>query len=161
MLASHARLLHFWAAMNFPVNQPRSDEYEELYADMVRESEGLQEEIFQREGGMLPLEDFAQRLDVPPRRVLADVSAGRIIGLPGEKEASMLLPAWQLYRNQLLSGIAEVAAVLRENDASPLECVIFFVYENAELEATPLELLRRGEIKTVIDAATREGQMGC
>jgi len=54
-----------------------------------------------------------------------------------------------------------VAAVLRRNDATPLECVIFFVYEHAELEATPLEVLRRGEIKTVIDAATREGQMGC
>ena len=129
---------------------------------MIRESPRLREEVLAMEGGLLLLENFARKLNRNAAFVRAELAANRIIGVQPENGGDTFLPAWQVHRGCLLSGLDEVVPVLHSKHMGPLSIMIFFLFGNLELcGATPLDLLRHGKIKAVLAAASREGEMGC
>ena len=122
---------------------------------------GVEDELREMEGGGISDAEFAQRLGLGSRETIrAYRSKGAIFAW--EKGARNLrYPAWQIHKQTLLPGLADVLNILREKDTSALGIINYFLSECDELEgARPLDLLREKRIAEVTTHTRRYGKIG-
>lgn len=122
---------------------------------------GADAELRKAQGGGLTGAQFARKLGLgSPETVRSYRLSGKIFAW--EKDArNYRYPAWQIHRGQLLHGLTEVLAILREKNLPALSLISFFLHPSEELEGkSPLELMRARQLSTVIDYAKRHGDIG-
>ena len=122
---------------------------------------GADSELRDSEGGGLSDAEFAERMGLGSRETIRQYrEKGRIFGwLKGSR--SYRYPAWQIHRKELLPGLAEVLAVLREKGLHPLSIIGYFLTPSDGLDdVRPLDLLREGKIDQVVADAQRYGDIG-
>ena len=84
--------------------------------------------------------------------------ANKLIGLAIGRHC-YVYPAWQFSRTGTLPGLKDVLHALRRHDA--WSQVIFMLSPNDRLDgATPLDVLRRGQVEEVERAASLSGEHG-
>jgi hypothetical protein len=122
---------------------------------------GADAELRDAEGGGLSDAEFAERMGLGSRETIRQYrQKGRIFGwLKGSR--SYRYPAWQIHRKELLPGLAEVLAVLREKGLHSLSIIGYFLTPSDGLDdVRPLDLLREGKIDQVVADAQRYGDIG-
>jgi hypothetical protein len=122
---------------------------------------GADSELRAAEGGGLSDAEFAERLGLGSRETIRQYRGkGRIFGwLKGSR--SYRYPAWQIHRQELLPGLAEVLAVLNEKGLHSLSTIGYFLTPSDGLDdARPLDLLREGKVDEVVADAKRYGDIG-
>ena len=122
---------------------------------------GADSELRDSEGGGLSDAEFAERMGLGSRETIRQYrQKGRIFGwLKGSR--SYRYPAWQIHRKELLPGLAEVLAVLREKGLHSLSIIGYFLTPSDGMDdVRPLDLLREGKIDQVVADAQRYGDIG-
>ena len=122
---------------------------------------GADAELRDAEGGGLSDAEFAERMGLGSRETIRQYrQKGRIFGwFKGSR--SYRYPAWQIHRKELLPGLAEVLAVLREKGLHSLSIIGYFLTPSDGLDdVRPLDLLREGKIDQVVADAQRYGDIG-
>ena len=122
---------------------------------------GADAELRDAEGGGLSDAEFAERMGLGSRETIRQYrQKGRIFGwLKGSR--SYRYPAWQIHRKELLPGLAEVLAVLREKGLHSLSIIGYFLTPSDGLDdVRPLDLLRESKIDQVVADAQRYGDIG-
>jgi hypothetical protein len=115
-------------------------------------------ELLGRDGGSWTASQVATRLGISRQAIDKRRKAGQLLGVELPKRG-VLYPAWQFTGTGTLVGLVEVLAALREHD--PWAQARFFVAENDRLGARrPVELLRRGKLALVLEAANAFGEHG-
>jgi hypothetical protein len=122
---------------------------------------GADDELRDAEGGGLSDAEFAARLGLSSRETVRQYrQKGRIFAWLRDAR-SYRYPAWQIHRKELLPGLAEVLAVLRDKNLHPLSIISYFITPSDNLEdARPLDLLREGMVAEVLTDAKRYGEIG-
>ncbi|MBM3854588.1 MAG: hypothetical protein FJ399_15795 [Verrucomicrobia bacterium] len=138
-----------------------SDERAAAFERVRIRSLGVEDELRNREGGGISDAEFARRLGLGSRETIRSYR-GRGAIFAWEKGARNLrYPAWQIHRQALLPGLADVLAILRKMGTSPLGIIDYFLSASDELDgARPLDLLRRNRIEDVTAHARRHGAIG-
>jgi hypothetical protein len=122
---------------------------------------GADSELRDAEGGGLSDAEFGERMGLGSRETIRQYrEKGRIFGwLKGSR--SYRYPAWQIHRKELLPGLPEVLAVLRQKGLHPLSIAGYFLTPSDGLDdVRPLDLLREGKIDPVVADAQRYGDIG-
>ena len=122
---------------------------------------GADTELRDAEGGGLSDAEFAECMGLGSRETIRQYrQKGRIFGwFKGSR--SYRYPAWQIHRKELLPGLAEVLAVLREKGLHSLSIIGYFLTPSDGLDdVRPLDLLREGKIDQVVADAQRYGDIG-
>jgi nucleoid DNA-binding protein len=113
------------------------------------------------EGGGLSDSEFAGRLGVSSRETIRQYRGKGLIFAWPKDMRSYRYPAWQIHRRQLLPGLAEVLAVLKEKELEPFSMIGYFLTPSDDLDnARPLDLLREGKVAEVVADAKRYGDIG-
>lgn len=116
------------------------------------------DQLLGAEGGVWPVERVAKFLGLSRQGVDKRRKANRLIGLAMGRHG-YLYPSWQFSRTGTVSGLEDVLDILRRHDA--WSQVIFMLSPNDRLDgATPLEVLRRGQVEEVKRAASLSGEHG-
>jgi nucleoid DNA-binding protein len=137
------------------------DAEDEAFERVQLRSLGADAELREAEGGGLSDSDFAARLGLNSRETIRQYrEKGRLFAWPKDTR-SFRYPAWQIHRGQLLPGLSEVLAVLKEKQLEPLSIIGYFLTPSDDLEDTrPLDLLRTGSVAEVVADAKRYGDIG-
>jgi hypothetical protein len=122
---------------------------------------GADSELRAAEGGGLSDAEFAERLGLGSRETIRQYRGkGRIFGWRKDSR-SYRYPAWQIHRQELLPGLAEVLAVFKEKELHPLSIIGYVLTPSDGLDdARPLDLLREGKVDEVVADAKRYGDIG-
>jgi nucleoid DNA-binding protein len=138
-----------------------SDAEEEAFERVRLRSLGADAELRDAEGGGLSDMEFATGMGLSARETVRQYrEKGRIFAWRKDLR-SYRYPAWQIHRKQLLPGLSEVLAVLREKPLEPLSIVGYFLTPSDDLDdARPLDLLREGKVAEVVADAKRYGDIG-
>jgi nucleoid DNA-binding protein len=138
-----------------------SDAEEEAFERVRLRSLGADAEMQDAEGGGLSDIEFATGLGLSARETVRQYrEKGRIFAWRKDLR-SYRYPAWQIHRTQLLPGLSEVLAVLKEKDLEPLSIIGYFLTPSDALDdARPLDLLREGKVAEVVADAKRYGDIG-
>ena len=128
---------------------------------LLLRSLGADSELREAEGGGLSDAEFAERLGLGSRETIRQYRGkGRIFGWLKDSR-SYRYPAWQIHRKELLPGLAEVLAALKEKDLHSLSIIGYFLTPSDGLDdARPLDLLREGKVDQVAADAKRYGDIG-
>ena len=111
-------------------------------------------ELLEQEGGVVNPSSVAKLLHISRQAVGQRRVAGKLLGV--ETPTGYLYPIWQFDGPELLPGIEETLAVLKDHD--PWMQFIFFLTNNdATRGRQPLELLRKGKPQAVLRAAKLYG----
>lgn len=112
----------------------------------------IKQQLVLAEGGCIGSEQAGNHLGISRQGVDKRRRNGKLIGLSRGK-GSYLYPVWQFASSgTTLPGLEEVLEKLSTFD--PWMQVAFFLNPNLRLDnRTPLEMLRRGEIKAVVESA--------
>ena len=115
-------------------------------------------EVLGGDEGALTVGEVAKLLDISRQAVDKRRKVRRLLGVEVPKRG-VLYPAWQFTRTGTLAGVGEVLAALHEHDSWAQ--ARFFVTENDRLGGKrPLDVLRRGKLERVLDAASVFGEHG-
>jgi len=138
-----------------------SDAEEEAFERVRLRSLGADAELRDAEGGGLSDMEFATAMGLSARETVRQYrEKGRIFAWRKDLR-SYRYPAWQIHRNQLLPGLSEVLAVLKEKPLEPLSIVGYFLTPSDDFDdARPLDLLREGQVAEVVADAKRYGDIG-
>lgn len=122
---------------------------------------GAGDELRNGEGGGLSDAQFASHLGLRSRETIRQYrEKGRIFGWLKDSR-SYRYPAWQIYHKELLPGLVQVLAVLKEKELRPLAKISYFLTPSHALgELSPLDMLRKGNVAEVIADAERYGDIG-
>jgi nucleoid DNA-binding protein len=139
----------------------RPDAEDDAFERVQLRSLGADVELREAEGGGLSDSDFAARMGLNSRETIRQYrEKGRLFAWPKDMR-SFRYPAWQIHRGQLLPGLAEVLAVLKEKRLEPLSIIGYFLTPSDDLEdSRPLDLLRKGNVAEVVADAERYGDIG-
>jgi hypothetical protein len=113
--------------------------------------------LFSMEGGPIGVEEVSERLGISRAAVDKRRHAGTLIGI-SDRGRAILYPSWQFTDQGLLAGLQDVLRVLDVQD--PWMRMQFFLTDDPDLGATPLDMLRRGRQSDVVAAAKRYGHQG-
>jgi hypothetical protein len=109
-------------------------------------------------GGALSAEQTAEILGLSRQAVDKRRRQGRVIGLT-QGRRGYAYPAWQFENGRTLPHLERVLDVLRGHD--PWMQMAFFLNGNDRLHGkSPLEALRKGQIDSVLRAASGFGEHG-
>lgn len=138
-----------------------SDAEGEAFERVRLRSLGADAELQDAEGGGLSDMKFATGLGLGSRETVRQYrEKGRIFAWRKDLR-SYRYPAWQIHRKQLLPGLPEVLAVLKEKELEPLSIIGYFLTPSDDLDdARPLDLLREGKVGEVVADAKRYGDIG-
>jgi nucleoid DNA-binding protein len=138
-----------------------SDAEEEAFERVRLRSLGADAELRDAEGGGLSDMEFATGMGLSARETVRQYrEKGRIFAWRKDLR-SYRYPAWQIHHKQLLPGLSEVLAVLKEKPLEPLSIVGYFLTPSDDLDdARPLDLLREGKVAEVMADAKRYGDIG-
>lgn len=107
--------------------------------------------LLEAEGGVCPGAELAQLLGVSPRNV-EDMRRARKLIAVRTPEGEWLYPVWQVRDGRVLEGIERLVAIMWE-DADLMRLGFVLSPNDALWQQRPLDLLRRGEIAPVLEAA--------
>jgi hypothetical protein len=117
-------------------------------------------EALESEGGTLGAQEVAEVLGISRQAVDQRRAAGKLLALDLGMRKN-LYPRWQITEEGILAGLEEALLALKAGGNSPWMCLRFFLSQNYRLgEVRPLDLLRRGEIARVVQAASVYGEQG-
>ena len=138
-----------------------SDAEEEAFERVRLRSLGADAELRDAEGGGLSDTEFATGVGLGSRETVRQYrEKGRIFAWHKDMR-SYRYPAWQIHRKQLLPGLSEVLAILKEKPLEPLSIIGYFLTPSDDLnDARPLDLLREGSVAEVVADAKRYGDIG-
>jgi hypothetical protein len=137
------------------------DAEDEAFERVRLRSLGANVELRDAEGGGLSDSEFAARMGVSSRETIRQYRGKGLIFAWPKGMRSYRYPAWQIHRRQLLPGLAEVLAVLREKQLEPFSIIGYFLTPSDDLDdARPLDLLREGKVAEVVADAKRYGDIG-
>lgn len=111
-------------------------------------------EFLEQEGGVVNPSSVAKLLHISRQAVGQRRVAGKLLGV--ETPTGYLYPIWQFDGSELLPGIEETLAVLKDHD-SWMQFVFFLTNNDATSGKRPLDLLRKGKHRTVLRAAELYG----
>jgi hypothetical protein len=118
------------------------------------------EGLLAAEGGSVTARDFGPLVGLSHTAVNSRRNKGEILGVPLER-GSYLIPVWQVKDGHILSGVPQTMAVLRSAGADSMAMQAFFLEAHDSLEGRrPLDVLRDGDLKAVLEAATTWGVHG-
>jgi hypothetical protein len=122
---------------------------------------GADDELRDAEGGGLSDAEFAAALRLSSRETIRQYrEKGRIFGWKRDTR-SYRYPTWQIHQRQLLPGLAQILAVLKEKRLRPLSIIGYFLTPSDDLEdLRPVDLLRDGRVEEVLADAKRYGDIG-
>jgi hypothetical protein len=116
------------------------------------------ERLLNSDGQPLQARDVATLLGVTRQAVARARVEGRLIGLPTGRR-TYLYPSWQFGRAGPLPWLRAVRDAL--DDPDPWTLTAFLVAPNSRLDGeSPMEVLRRGDLRPVVRAARAYGQHG-
>ena len=122
---------------------------------------GVEEELRNMDGGGISDAKFAQRLGLGSRETIRAYRERGTIFAWEKGARNLRYPAWQIHKQTLLPGLADVLAILCKKDTSALGIIDYFLSESDELEgARPLDLLRQKRTDEVTAHARRYGEIG-
>jgi nucleoid DNA-binding protein len=137
------------------------DAEDEVFERVRLRSLGADAELRDAEGGGLADLEFATRLGLSSRETIRQYRGKGLIFAWRKDMRSYRYPAWQIHRQQLLPGLAEVLRVLKEEQLEPFSIIGYFLTPSDDLEdARPLDLLREGKVAEVVADAKRYGDIG-
>jgi biotin operon repressor len=117
-----------------------------------------QQNILKESGGVLSGATVAKMLGISRQAVDKRRKQGQLIGLTQGKRG-YAYPAWQFEGGKTLAHLTRLLEALRNHDAWMQ--LAFFVNGNDHLDGkSPLELLRAGELESVLRAAESYGEQG-
>lgn len=115
-------------------------------------------QLFEAEGGTLPVDEVAKILGITRQAVDKRRRAGRLLALQTGRRG-YAYPLWQFTADGVLAGFEETLAALRHHD--PWTQAAFFLSGNLYLDGeSPLSALRRGHVSAVRRAAQAHGEEG-
>lgn len=134
--------------------RPQSPEQvAEVRAETLRGWLGLRAEML---AGSLSTAELAGRLGISSAAVTKRRQARRLVAF--QLKGDWRYPAWQLGpHGDVLAGVAQVWQALPVETADLLSLARWFTLPSRHLDATPLDLLRAGEVDRVVDAAAYVG----
>jgi hypothetical protein len=137
------------------------DAEDQAFERVQLRSLGADAELRYAEGGGLSDREFASRIGVSSRETIRQYrEKGRLFAWSKDLR-SYRYPAWQIHRRQLLPGLAEVVAVLKEKQLEPLAIIGYFLTPSDDLDdSRPLDLLREGKVAAAVADAKRYGDIG-
>lgn len=117
----------------------------------------LRDELLSTEGGTYSAEEAAQLLGITRQAVNERRSKGKLLALKLGKDYRY--PAWQFTAEGTLPAFEEVLGLLAHEQ--PLAQIRFFLSNSFRLSGRrPLDLLRKGDSKPVLQAAKVFGEQG-
>lgn len=117
-----------------------------------------QRNLVEKSGGVLTSENVSGVLGISRQAVDKRRRQGRLIGLVRGRRG-YAYPAWQFKNGRTLPELENVLEQLRRHD--PWMQLAFFVNGNDRLNGgSPLEALRSGRVKPVLEAAASYGEQG-
>ncbi len=120
----------------------------------------VQREALDAEGGALGAQEVADLLGISRQAVDQRRASGKLLAVDLGLRKN-LYPRWQFTEGGILPGLEEVLAALSEHETSSWMCLRFFLAKNYRLdERRPLDVLRRGEVAEVVEAARAYGEQG-
>jgi hypothetical protein len=120
----------------------------------------VRRKLMEAEGGSLPAEQAARLLGISKAAILKRYHKGQIIAWREERQNAVRFPVWQFKDHRVLEGLEEVLAILnagnRQDDFGRL---LFFLSNMGFIgNKRPLDCLRAGEVKKVLQAAEGYGE---
>ena len=114
--------------------------------------------VLEENGGVLTSEQVAEKIGISRQAVEKRRQAGKLVAVSTGRHGN-LYPVWQFERSRVLAGLSEALAQLSGHDE--WSQVIFFISKNPRLkDRTPIEMLKAGKLKEVLDAASVYGEHG-
>jgi hypothetical protein len=114
--------------------------------------------LIEENGGTLTAEQAGGLIGISRQGIDKRRTQGKLLAL-AVGHHGYRYPVWQFTKSGTLRGLEDVLGVLGPFDEWMQ--IIFFVSENPRLQnRTPIELLKRGELKQVLDAAQSFGEHG-
>jgi hypothetical protein len=114
--------------------------------------------LIEENGGVFTAEQAAQIIGISRQAVEKRRQSGKLLAVSTGRHG-YLYPAWQFNESGTLAGLQDVLAVLEPHDEWMK--TIFFVSKNPRLgDRTPVEMLRAGKLKRVLDTALVYGEHG-
>lgn len=112
--------------------------------------------MLEAEGGTYTAQEIARLLNVSRATVYNWHNQGDIVGV-SYRDRKRQFPAWQFQRDGLLPGLSKVLHILEEDGVWTQ--IGFMLNANSWLDGeTPLDLLRRGDVEPVLNAASMYGE---
>lgn len=141
-------------------DNPSTDVGGDPLAGALLRGKTAQAELLQAEGGALGPTEVAKRLVVSRQTINNWRDQGKLLGLETARRG-VLYPAWQFAEDGLLPGLERSLATLRHNELGPWPQLLFFLTRRFDLAGQrPLDLLRKGDVEAVWQAAERYGEHG-
>jgi len=132
-----------------------SESTDPFYAARVRGVIARQE-LLSMEGGMYRGEELARELGLSRQAVDNRRRTGKLLALTRGRRG-FVYPAWQVREGRVLEGFDLVLAALSDHD--PWSQLSFMLTPNTWLQdESPLDVLRRGEVEPVLEAASVFGE---
>jgi hypothetical protein len=114
--------------------------------------------LIEENGGVFTADQVAGIIGITRQAVEKRRQAGKLIAVSTGRHGYRY-PAWQFNESGTVAGLQDVLAVLGPHDEWMK--TIFFVSKNPRLgDHTPLEMLRAGKIRQVLDTASVYGEHG-
>jgi hypothetical protein len=115
----------------------------------------VREKMASEEGGSLSTEETARLLGVTKQSILNMYHAGKLLAWRSERQSALRFPAWQLEGGRRLPGLDKAIAELNKNSALDDWAKIGFFLQSHSVsnDRRPLDLLREGDLETVLLAA--------
>ena len=115
-----------------------------------------QRNLLEMGGGTYTAEEVGEILDISRQAVDKRRREGKLIGLTRGRRG-YAYPAWQFENGRTMQYLEDVLDVLRKDD--PWMQVAFFLNKNMRLQnRTPLEVLKKGQVDAVREAAASYGE---
>lgn len=118
------------------------------------------ERLLHAEGTPLTTRQVMEILGVTRQAVARARQDGRLVALP-LGTGRYVYPSWQFGPSGPVKGLRELQRALDDGDAGPWTLTAFVLAPNSRLDGdTPLNVLRRGEVESVLNAARAYGEQG-
>lgn len=109
------------------------------------------------EGGPIGVEEVSERLGISRAAVDKRRNAGTLIGI-SDRSRAIAYPSWQFTDRGVLPGLDDALRAIGVQD--PWMRMQFFLTHDPDLQARPLDALRKGRREDVAAAANRYGRQG-
>ncbi len=152
--ANLARLAGVAFHQEFPVAKAATH-----LANAIARGIPVRQKLKEVEGGSLSAEDAARQIGISKTAILKRYQKGQIIAWRLERQNAVRFPVWQFKEHKVLDGLEDILKVL--NAGSRLDDfgrVLFFLSNMGFLGGKrPLDCLRAGDVKKVLQAAEGHG----
>jgi len=117
-------------------------------------------ELQEEAGGFLTTEDLTRLLDVTEAAISKQADAGKLLVI--KKGRANLFPRVQFNKQgEPIQGLKEVLPPLKKSGADGWGQLLFLLNSNDRLDQRrPIDVLREGDVASVVDAARSYGQHG-